>query len=53
MSIKVRWLSFSSAGCGTEMTKQLVTGMAGDPNYGKNKQKKKKTERLGRYGPRI
>lgn len=48
MSIKVRWLSFSSAGCGTEMTKQLVTGMAGDPDYGTNKQgeKKKRLERL-------
>lgn len=37
-SIKVRWMSFSSAGCGTKMTKQLVTGMAGDPSYGTNKQ---------------
>lgn len=41
LSTKVRWLSFFSAvtaGCGTEMTKQLVTGMAGDPDYGTNKQ---------------
>lgn len=36
-SIKVRWMSSSPAGCGTEMTKQLVTGMAGDPNYGAKK----------------
>lgn len=35
--IKVRWMSSSSAGCGTTMTKQPVTGMAGDPGYGTNK----------------
>lgn len=38
VSIKVRWMSFFSAGCGMEMTKQLVIRMAGDPNYGTNKQ---------------
>lgn len=37
VSIKVRQMSFSSAGCGAEMTKQLVTGEAGDPNDGANK----------------
>ena len=43
-SIKVSWLSFSSAGCGTEMTKQTVTAMAGDPNSSTNKKKKKQTK---------
>lgn len=31
-------MSSSPAGCGTEMTKQLVTGMAGNPNCGAKKQ---------------
>lgn len=46
-SIKVRWMSSTAssltpnrlAGCGTDMTKQRVTGMAGDPNYGAEKQR--------------
>ncbi|TNN75394.1 hypothetical protein EYF80_014441 [Liparis tanakae] len=35
---------FHIARCGPEMTKQLVTGMAGDPNYGTSKQRGEKDE---------
>lgn len=42
LSIKVRWLSSSSVGCGTEMTKQTVTVVAGDPKSETNKMKEEK-----------
>ena len=50
VSIKVRWMSFSSAGCGTEMTKQPVRGVAGDPNYRANKQGDKKRKLMLKIG---
>lgn len=49
MSIKVRWMSFSSAGCGTAMTKQRVTGIGRRSQQQSNKQKKIK----GRPVPRM